>query len=114
MKPVLLLLVLHIVSICNSQIIDDFSDNNFTENPIWNGTDSIFIINEILQLQLNASISGNAWLSTHYTKTTDFEWHFWIRENFSPSSNNYADIFIYSDNDNLDAAEKAYFLRFGE
>lgn len=114
MKPIILLLILSIVSVCNSQIIDDFSDNNFTENPIWNGTDSIFIINEILQLQLNATTSGKAWLSTYYTKTTDFEWRFWIRENFSPSSNNYADIFIYSDNDNLDAAEKAYFLRFGE
>ena len=54
MKPILLLLILSCLGgLCRSQIIDDFSDGNFYENPTWFGNDSLFIINEDNKLQLN-------------------------------------------------------------
>ena len=64
MKPILLLTsFLLILDICGAQVFDDFSDGNFNENPAWLGSDSLFIINDEKQLQLNAESSGSAWLS---------------------------------------------------
>ncbi len=53
-------IVLFIVAICVSQnlfgqIIDDFSDGNFSSNPIWTGDQSNFQINTAQELQLNAT-----------------------------------------------------------
>ena len=69
MKPILLMLFLSsIINLCKSQVIDDFSDYNFYETPSWFGNDSLFIINEEQQLQLNANEGGNACLSVCYNK----------------------------------------------
>ncbi|MBQ8222515.1 MAG: lamin tail domain-containing protein [Bacteroidales bacterium] len=115
MKPILLLLILSCLGgLCRSQIIDDFSDGNFYENPTWFGNDSLFIINEDNKLQLNADESGIACLSTYYEKEDEMEWRFWIKEKFSPSANNYCDVFLCSDNPDLKTANQAYILRFGE
>ena len=91
---------------CIAQVYDDFSDGDFTSNPAWSGTTSLFKINADKQLQLNAEEAGNAELFCNET-VADFgnmEWHFWIREAFAPSANNYSDIYL-CDN---------YFLRLGE
>lgn len=115
MKPILLLTsFLLIFDICRAQIFDDFSDSNFNENPAWLGSDSLFIINDEKQLQLDAETSGNAWLSVVYEKHHEMEWQFWIKEKFSPSSKNFCDVYLYSDNFNLMKSNEAYILRFGE
>lgn len=115
MRPTLLLFLIIICPIsCMAQFHDDFSDGDFTDNPAWFGNDSLFVINEEGQLQLNADSGGNASLSVNYKKNDNMEWRFWIREKFSPSSNNYCDVYLYSDNSNLKAANQAYILRFGE
>ena len=41
------------------------------------------------------------------------EWRFWIRENFSPSANNYAEVWLCADTTALPFATRGYFLRFG-
>lgn len=107
------LIVLTSLSI-SAQITDDFSDGDFTENPAWTGTDTIFIVNASKQLQLNASAGGYASLSIENAmtpcrsetglKNEDLEWRFWIKEAFAPSSKNFTDVFL-CDN---------YFIRFGE
>ena len=107
-KIVLFLLLIAPIQ-CIAQIFDDFSDGDFTENPMWSGTESLFIVNNSNQLQLNAESAGNAWLFCEGDVSTnvvngEYEWRFWLREAFSPSSNNYADIYL-CDN---------YFVRFGE
>ena len=114
-----------------AQVIDDFSDGDFTTNPTWFGTDSSFIINNSLQLQSSATVAGEAWLSTviaseakqstvvecgllrRYAPRNDgSEWRFWIRENFSPSTNNYAEVWLAADTADLTCAN-GFFLRFG-
>ena len=45
-----------------SQVVDDFNDGNFTENPAWAGTQSKFIINASLQLQLDDTQVTLIWL----------------------------------------------------
>lgn len=91
------------------QVFDDFSDGDFTNNPSWNGTDSWFTVNGSNQLQLNADAAGDAWLFCDYDVAIDvvdgnYEWRFWLREAFAPSSKNYSDVYL-CDN---------YFVRFGE
>ena len=91
---------------CFSQVFDDFSDGDFTDNPAWSGTNSMFIVNNDKQLQLNAESAGNAELFCDETLTVinEMEWHFWLREAFAPSSKNFTDVYL-CDN---------YFVRFGE
>ena len=94
---------------CLAQVVDDFSDGDFTANPTWSGTDSLFVVNNDKKLQLSAESAGSAWLFCDKDIADSvvdgkFEWHFWLREAFSPSGNNYRDVYL-CDN---------YFVRFGE
>ena len=94
---------------CLAQVVDDFSDGDFTANPTWSGTDSLFVVNNDKKLQLSAESAGSAWLfcdNDIADSVVDgkFEWHFWLREAFAPSGNNYSDVYL-CDN---------YFVRFGE
>lgn len=93
--------------------MEDFSDGNFTENPSWLGTDSCFKVNANGQLQSDASVAGTACLSVPFTGCQSMEWRFWIRENFSPSKNNYADVYLAADTSDLREVTRGYFLRFG-
>lgn len=97
-----------------AQVSDDFADGDFTDNPTWMGTDSIYIINNNLQLQLNATVGGTAYLSLPIQEFQEMEWRFWIREAFSPSGNNYTDVYLCTDNADLTQVTQGYFLRFGE
>ena len=97
-----------------AQVTDDFADGDFTNNPTWTGTDSIYIINNNLQLQLNATVGGTAYLSLPIQEFQEMEWRFWIREAFSPSGNNYTDVYLCADNADLTQVTQGYFLRFGE
>lgn len=112
----LFLILFHIVFCfgCRAQVFDDFSDGDFSENPNWLGNDSLFIINDEKQLQLNATETGNAFLSVNYTKADEMEWRFWIREKFSPSSKNFCDVYLICDNWKLKESSHSYILRFGE
>lgn len=96
-----------------AQVVDDFSDGDFTEAPSWSGTDSCFKVNASGQLQSAASTAGSAYLSTPFEGSESMEWRFWIRENFSPSGNNYADVWLVADSADLRQATAGFFLRFG-
>ena len=105
----------------SAQVIDDFSDGDFTSNPTWIGTDTCFTVNNNTQLQSAATVAGESYLSTTITERVsagaflqgETEWRFWIRENFSPSANNYADVWLCADTVTLPYASRGYFLRFG-
>ena len=97
-----------------AQVIDDFSDGDFTLNPAWSGTTDLYIINSSFQLQTNGTGAGESYLSVPYSETGDVEWYFWIKQAFSPSANNYTDVYLVADNANLTAVTEGYFLRFGE
>lgn len=114
MKRLLFVLFL-IPLLATAQLFDDFSDGDFTNNPAWTGTTDKYIINNALQLQLNASEAGTAWLSTPYTYPGgNLEWRFWIRLNFAPSASNLSDVYLISNQQDLSSPLNGYFLRFGE
>lgn len=111
-KHFLLLLLIPFIS--HAQIIDDFSDGDFTQNPPWEGTSDKFIVNNNDQLQLNDNEAGNAWLATPYELEGNIEWRFWISLTFSPSGNNFSEVYLISDSPDLSGPLNGYFLRFGE
>lgn len=115
-KYILALFFLFILSCSYSQFYEDFSDKELLNNPTWNGNVDSFTVNNALQLQLNATVAGTAYLSsmakTVHGKT---EWRFWIKLAFAGSNNNYAKFYIASNTENLiDTALEGYYLRFGE
>ena len=40
-----------------SQVTDDFSDNDFLNNPAWSGSLNDFIVNSNKEVQLNKSVA---------------------------------------------------------
>ena len=110
-KTLLLFLILPILSV--AQVTDDFSDGDFNHNPVWVGTDTSFVVNTNFQLQSSATAAGEAWLSIPILESQEMEWRFWIRESFSPSGNNYTEVWLSADTVDLTHAKQGYFLRFG-
>ena len=111
-KSLLLLLLFPLLGW--AQVSDDFSDGDFTNNSAWSGNDDKYLVNTNLLLQLNAEEAGTAYLSLPITEFQEMEWRFWIREAFSPSGNNYTDVYLCANNANLAQTTQGYFLRFGE
>ncbi|MEO6901666.1 MAG: lamin tail domain-containing protein [Bacteroidia bacterium] len=109
-------LFLSITSLLSAQVKDDFSDGNFTINPKWSGDTSHFIINALAQLQLNNTASNTSYLSTESNSTVlkNKQWNFFIKQNFSPSANNFGRVYLASDQKKLTGSLNGYYLQFGE
>jgi hypothetical protein len=119
MKPVLyrlipLLLLLVLTRAVQGQMTDDFSDGDFTSSPSWSGDTGLFIVNGDRQLQLNATGSGECFLSVPCLSQETMEWDLWVRLSFSPSSNNYSRIYLEADQPHLTDTLNGYFLQLGE
>lgn len=99
-----------------SQLEEDFSDGDFTNNPTWVGTPADFIINADEKLQLNAAVAGVSYLSTPNLLATlnDIEWRFNIRLNFSPSASNKAEVYLAGGNSDISTYPDGLYLLFGE
>lgn len=116
MKIPFLLLFFCRLCVLNAQVLDNFSDRNFTHNPVWNGDSADFIVNSSTQLQLNAVTAGSSVLVTAFSPdfSREAEWRFYIRQNFSPSSSNYGRVYLLSNSANLKGSLEGYYLQFGE
>jgi hypothetical protein len=98
-----------------SQISDDFSDGDFSNNPAWAGDASKFEVNGAKQLHLNApAVTDTAYLSIPNTAINNIEWDFFFRLDFSPSASNYLKVYLVSDQQNLKQQLNGYFLKVGE
>ncbi len=97
-----------------AQFTDSFDDGDFTQNPVWSGTNALFKVNTSKQLQLNGSGEGTAYLTTQSSLVKPAEWRFWIKLSFSPSSNNFARIYLASDQADLSGPLNGYYLQVGE
>ena len=98
----------------SAQVEDNFSDGNFSENPVWTGDSANFIVNNSNQLQLNAPGSGASYLSVPAVFNNNMEWEFWVKMSFSPSDNNLSKIYLTSDSPDLNGFLDGYFIRLGE
>ena len=116
MKNGLLTLLLILVSsLSYAQVFDDFNDGDFTQNPIWEGDIEAFKVNSNMQLQVDQEgIEGVSYLSTSHHIVDSVSWEFYIKLAFSPSSNNYARVYLSAKEMNLNEPLQAWYLQFGE
>lgn len=99
-----------------AQVDEHFDDGDFSSAPVWEGDTGDFIVNSSLSLQLHADAAGSSILQTGFIQAdlSDMEWRFHITLNFSPSSSNYARVYLVSDQPGIGGPVNGYFLQFGE
>lgn len=109
-----LILILLVPDIkANAQFSDDFADGDFTSNPQWIGDTEKFEVNTAGQLHLIESGTDISTLVTASTRIERTEWSFWVKLLFNTSANNYARVYLVSDNQNLKGYLNGYFLQIG-
>jgi hypothetical protein len=103
-----------------SQFSDDFSDGRFLSGADvdrgvdWIGDNAEFIVNNSLQLQLYSDgNSSPSQLKTRSTIVENASWEFYVKMDFSPTSSNYAKVYIASDEENLTGELNGLFIRIG-
>ncbi|MET4083064.1 hypothetical protein ABIB40_003033 [Pedobacter sp. UYP30] len=116
MLKITLFLLLLFSKVCFSQVIDNFNDGNFTQNPTWQGNHDSFLINNAGQLQSNGKKlkSQSIYLSTANSLCLNASWEFLVQLNFDPTSTNFTRIYLVSDEANLTGSLKGYFVQVGE
>ncbi len=94
----------------SSQFIEDFADNELANNPAWQGDASVFIAaSGKLRLQAPPA-AGTATLVTQSAAIHQGSWEFSIQLDFTPSSANYAKVFLTSTQPSL---QDGYFVKIG-
>ncbi|MEI8202045.1 MAG: lamin tail domain-containing protein [Bacteroidota bacterium] len=112
MKKILFLLFFPVL--CNAQINDDFSDGDFTNNPVWTGNDTSFVV-ENYELRSNGPQSAaTLYLSTPSTLLMNTEWDFLIDLKFNPTISNFVRVYLVSDAANVNNAQNAYYVEIGQ
>lgn len=102
--------LLHLVAW--AQVQDDFSDGDFALNPEWLGDDSLFVVSN-QQLRSRGTVGKDIYLSTENPFALNCEWRFWIRNAFSPSTQNFSRYYLLSDRQNLKDSLNGYYIQLG-
>ncbi|HNQ12483.1 MAG TPA: lamin tail domain-containing protein [Bacteroidia bacterium] len=99
-----------------AQLMDSFTDGNFSSNPTWTGDAGEFIVNASQQLQSSNTVAASSYLSTALTLSSldNMQWEFYIRQNFSASGSNFGRVYLSSDQSDLENPLNGYYLQFGE
>lgn len=103
------------VSGAAAQFTDNFSDGNYTSNPVWTGGAGDWIVNPAFQLQSN-NTTANAvfYLTTSSTLATTAQWDFYCNLSFNPSGTNFVDVFLTASAADLSLnSTSGYFVRIG-
>ncbi len=99
----------------SAQLLDDFSDGDFTASPVWQGDAAHFTVNAARQLQSNGpNATSVIYLSTPNTQCSGTEWQFSVSLNFAPSNASHVRIYLISDQANLKGNLNGYYIRVGE
>ncbi|GHU62713.1 hypothetical protein FACS1894123_04140 [Bacteroidia bacterium] len=105
-----------------SQFSDNFNDGQFrsvqgqsqNREVEWTGDVDKFVVNDALQLQLNAPSTGSpAQLRTSSQLSANAFWEFWMKMDFNPTASNYSKVFLCSDETDLSGDLNGLFVRLG-
>lgn len=95
-------------------LMDDFSDGDFTNNPVWNGDALLYTVNGSLELQTNDLGNANtSYLSTPIIVADSVRWECSIRLDFAPSTSNYTRLVLIADNNDLTLAQNGFYVQIG-
>jgi hypothetical protein len=108
-----LLILFYLPMIGFGQFTDSFSDGEFTNNPNWLGSVGVFEVDTNLRLHLNDSIANSSSLITQSQSIINGEWIFSVKLDFAPSTNNYARVYLISDEQDLTGNLHGYFVKIG-
>ncbi len=116
MRTQLLFYIFFFSLIGNSQVVDDFSDGNFSANPTWSGTTADYIVNANFELQTNLSVAATSYLSLPHglTSLDDKEWRLRVKQSFSPSSANYGKVYLVANGTDPTLDPDGFYLQLGE
>ncbi|WP_430934923.1 gliding motility-associated C-terminal domain-containing protein [Saccharicrinis sp. 156] len=114
MKHIFFLFFL-ISSAVSAQLLETWSDSDFTTPPTWQGDMPKFTINTTEQkLKLSAeAVSSQAYLSTPCTAINNATWEFSVQMDFNPSSSNYAIIYLTSNQAGFSNNMEGYYVMVG-
>ena len=114
-KLLLLLLVALSTRPVSAQLLENFTDGNFTQNPTWTGDASSFqVASQQLQSNGPAVTGSQLQLATPMQTAGATTWEFWANLKLATSSGNYADVWLTSEQVDLKAtSNRGYFVRLG-
>lgn len=95
-----------------AQVVDDFSDGDFVNNPTWNGDNALYTVVSG-ELRSNSPGAANYYLSTASSLSLNAQWEFDIDLKFNTSGVNYVDVYLMSDVATLTSPNNGYFVRIG-
>ena len=113
MKNLSLFFVFFVPFICFGQVNETFSDGNFTDNPVWTGTTSNFVVNTAFQLQSQAKAASTSFLFTPSEAFENASWECSVKITYNPSAYNYACIYLASDKNDLTSGCNGYYVEIG-
>ncbi|MFC4211392.1 lamin tail domain-containing protein [Pedobacter lithocola] len=116
MKKILLISLLLFSKIAFSQVIDLFTDGDFSQNPTWKGDVNYFQVNPKKQLQSKGQqlASQVISLSTANQQSLNVSWEFLVQLDFNPSTTNFVRIYLTADKEDLKGSLNGYFIQIGE
>ena len=95
------------------QISEDFSDGDFTSNPVWTGDVGKFQI-AVGQLNTNGVGTDEIYLSTVNELAQNVVWEFVVDIKRAPSSSNRVRIYLIADRADLTNDPLGYFIEIGQ
>jgi hypothetical protein len=114
-KIVTLFVFISSAFVCEGQVSDDFSDGDYTNNPAWTPDNPANWTVVSGQLRSNSSTASSSfYITTPSAKATQAQWEVYVLLQFNTSSANLVDIYLTSEQANLNSAtNNGYFVRIG-
>lgn len=117
MKKMLLLVPVFAIFAMTSfaQVSDNFTDGDYTANPVWTPSTATDWVVTAGQLQSNNTVASSTYyISTSSTLATTAQWEFFVNLKFSTSGSNFTDVYLTASASDLSAGTTTgYFVRIG-
>lgn len=112
-RAYLLIVFVLVGSVLCAQLVDEFSDGDFTTAPAWSGDVADFVV-EAGELRLSApAASDESHLSTASEAIQDATWIFDVRMEFNPTVSNRTKVYLTSDSPDLEGDLNGYYVLLG-
>lgn len=113
MRKLIYFISLIIAQVATAQVVENFGDGNYTNNPTWVGSTASFVVSNDSLRSNSTTVNDTFYLSTPSAQAQQAQWEFYIKLGLAPSSTNYVDVYLMSDVANLKQTQNGYFVRLG-